>query len=188
MADESWRELESQARWRLEHADQAIDSAVTRGMSLQLRLWSYRRSGSHVSWSIILPVRDYRSAKAVVREVAWDRVADLKSLLRPQRTLKRRQALRPSLCSRDAEMGWQELAPHLDSIAGLRPSILERAPTEAGVEDSFGLVGYRSLAHVRIEWGGRGPRAWKETIALITRLRQLLCGMMQDRERHSQEG
>lgn len=187
MPDNSWSELESQARWRLEHADQGGETGPPRGMALHLRLWWYRRSGAHRSWSVMVPARDYRSARAVIREIVWDRVADLKAQGAPHQTLKRRPSLRPSLGSRDAELSWQELAPHLESVAGLNPSVLEVAPGESRSEDAFGLVGYRSLSHVRIEWWGAGPRGWRSTLGQITKVRRMLAEAMRDRETRERE-
>ena len=179
---ESWKKLESRALWLLEHPDQSPPRDTTRGMALQLRLWRYRRSGPHVSWGILLSARDYRTRPGVVREMSWDRLKDWKDRRTPLEALKRRQVEEPAILIRDAELRWDELEPHVDRLAGLRPLSLVSDPAFPG-EDVFGLEGYRSLAHVRLQWNGKGPRAWGEGVAWIGRLRTLLIRALRERER-----
>lgn len=188
MNPELWTRLEDQALWHLEHADQRPPRDTTRGMALQLRLWRYPRSGVHLSWSVILPVRDYRGRRAVVREVAWDRIADWKHRMAPLETLKRRQVLEPSLRSRDSEVSWEDLMPFLDVIGGFRSPMPLAAPATSSPHDAFGLEGYRSLAHIRLQWAGRGPRGWGDTIAWVGRLRELLVRSMHDRDTEAGQG
>jgi hypothetical protein len=123
-------------------------------MALQLRLWRYRPSGPHVSWSIIVPVRDFRERSAIVREATWDRS-------RPDSPVR----------IRDADLAWNALAPFMDTAGGLSPG---RAADSLGKGDRSGLEGTRSFAHVRLEWSGRGPRALASTIAWYGRFRSLL--------------
>ena len=182
MNPEPWKSLEARALWLLEHADQLPPRETLRGMALQLRLWRYPRSGPHVSWSVILSVREYRARRAVVREVTWDRLADWKQRMAPLAALKRRQGLEPSIRSRDSEVGWDDLAPFLDVVGGLRSPIPARDPAIPSKGDAFGLEGYRSMAHVRLLWNGRGPRGWGDTIAWIGRLREVLVRSMRDRD------
>ena len=84
---EAWKRMEALALWSLENADQLPPREVTLGMGIMLRHWRYPRSGDHVSWSLILPARDYRTRRAVVREVAWDRMADWKRMNAPLEAL-----------------------------------------------------------------------------------------------------
>ena len=49
-------------------------------------------------------------------------------------------------------------------------------------DDEFGLEGFRSLAHVKLQWRGKGPRGWAETVGRITKLRGLVVRCMRDRE------
>lgn len=134
------------ALWILGHADQEEPREPLRGMALQLRLWRYRRAGLHVSWSIILPVRDYRDRSAVVREASWDRGASVRI--------------------RDVDLAWSDLAPFLDSAGGLRPGGAA-VPDTAAV--SSGLEGTRSFAHIRLEWAGQGPRWFGQFRNLLVR-------------------
>jgi hypothetical protein len=188
MNPELWKSLEGQALWLLEHADQLPPREPLQGMALQLRVWRYPRSGAHVSWSVILSVREFRAKRAVVREVVWDRLADWKQRMAPLEALKRRQILAPSIRSRDAEVNWADLEPFLDRVGGLRsptPPLLPRVPSK---EDAFGLEGYRSMAHVRLQWSGKGPRGWGDTVAWIGHLRQTLVRSMRERDREARRG
>jgi hypothetical protein len=177
-----WQRLEEQALWTLEHADQLPPRELTNGMALQLRLWRYPRSGAHASWNLILPVRDVRARRAVVREVVWDRIADWELRMAPRETLKRRQIQVPTIRSRDAEIAWEELMPYLDMVGRLRSPMPILAAATPSTRDAFGLEGYRSMGHLRLQWHGRGPRGWGDTIAWIGRLRRLLVGSMRERE------
>jgi hypothetical protein len=154
-------------------------------MALQLRLWHYPRSGARESWSIILPVREYRERRAVVREAVWDRPADWKRTRTRIKNLKRREISAPSIRIRDAEMDWTELAPFLDAAGRLPMSALGAAPLGPSREDAFGLEGFRSLAHVRLGWSGRGPRGWRATLAWFGKFRRLLVRAMKERDAES---
>jgi hypothetical protein len=155
------------AIWRLRHASEAAPRERLQGMALQLRLWRYPRSGVYVLWSILLPVRDYRTRKAIVREASWD----------PSRDRRRGADVEPDIRIRDAEMDWKDLSPFLDQAGGFHS--IAAAPMLPG-KGSAGLEGSRSLAHVRLEWSGRGPRAWAATIAWVGRFRNLLVLAFQE--------
>jgi hypothetical protein len=187
MNPESWKRLEADAHWRLEHPDQSAPVEPIRGMALQLRLWQYPRSGAHLSWSLILPVRDYRARRSVLRETAWDRPADWKRSQFPARNLKLRPLPLPSIRIRDAEMDWADLAPFLDETGGLPMEALGKDPTLSPEKGACGLEGYRSLAHVRLEWAGKGPRGWKSTIARVERFRKVLVRVLRDRDIEARE-
>jgi hypothetical protein len=182
MNPEFWKPLEAQALWFLEHADQLPPREPLHGMAMQLRVWRYPRSGAHVSWSVILPVREYRARRALVREVVWDRLADWKHRMTPLGTLKRRQILAPSIRNRDSEVNWVDLAPYLDGVGGLRSPIPPLLPKVLTKEDAFGLEGFRSMAHVRLQWSGKGPRGWGDTVTWIGRFRETLVRSMRERE------
>jgi hypothetical protein len=96
--------MEALALWSLENADQLPPREATVGMAIMLRHGRFPRSGDHVSWSPILPGRDYRVRRALLREVRLDRLADWKRLNAPLEALKRRQGIEPSLRVRDAEL------------------------------------------------------------------------------------
>ena len=130
-------------------------------MALQLRLWHYPPAGVHVSWSILLPVREYRAKKAIVREASWN----------PSRERKRAAGVDPDVRLRHALIDWKDLSSYLDEAAGLRAEAA--APMPPG-KTSRGLEGSRSFAHVRLEWSGRGPRAWAPLIGWFERFRELL--------------
>jgi hypothetical protein len=188
MDAESWKRLENQALWLLGHADQSPPVELLRGMALQLRLWQSPRSKARESWSIILPVREYRDRRAVVREVVWDRPADWKRTMTRIKSLKRRDILTPTVRIRDAEMDWTDLAPYLDAAGRLPMSALGGAPLDSSGEDAFGLEGFRSLAHIRLQWTGRGPRGWRATISWFGRFRRLLSRAMRERDMESRHG
>lgn len=177
-----WNRLEERALWLLEHPDQSPPRELLRGMALQLRLWRYRPSGPHVSWMILLPVPDYRARRGVVRETVWDRLKDWKVRTSAVQASKRRQVEDPAILIRDAEVSWDDLEPFVTRCAGLRSPSPALDPASSK-EDAFGLEGYRSLAHVRLQWFGKGPRAWRETVAWIGRLRGLLVRALRERER-----
>jgi hypothetical protein len=182
---EPWKRIETLALWSLENADQLAPREALAGTSIMLRHWRYPRSGEHVSWSLILPARDYRSRRSVVREVAWDRLADWKRLSAPLEALKRRQKQEPSLRVRDAELGWEELEAHLNRLGGVNGTIRAPRATEASEQDAFGLQGYRSLAHVSLRWNGKGPRAWSDALSCVGKLRWLFIRAMRERDRHA---
>lgn len=182
MSADPWKSLETEALWSLEHADQLPPREVTHGMALLLRHWSYPRSGDHVSWSLILPARDYRTRRALLREVAWDRLADWKRRTAPLAALKRRQELQPSLRIRDAELSWEELSPHLERLGGMCGTIPVTRAVGASKADEFGLAGHRSLAHLTLRWSGKGPRSWSQALSDIGKLRTLFVRTMKERE------
>jgi hypothetical protein len=168
------KSLEDRALWILRHADQAEPREPLHGMALQLRLWQYLSSGMHVSWSIILPVREYRGRGAIVREAAWDRTREWKRKANEAERPVQREALEPSVRIRDAELGWEDLSPFLDAAGGFRPAMMERAPIPDARAGSSGLEGSRSFAHVCLEWTGRAPRGLGPTVAWFGRFRKLL--------------
>jgi hypothetical protein len=177
-----WIGLEAQARWRLEHADELPPRDSTRGMALLLRIWRYPRSGSHVSWSILLPVPDHRQRRSVVREVAWDRLADWKRQNSRLEALKRRSLLEPSVRTRDAELDWADLLPQLEVLSGLPAALPASRSPAVSKDDEFGLEGHRSLAHVRLRWSGKGPRGWAGPLSRVSKLRNLLMRTMDERD------
>jgi hypothetical protein len=185
---EAWKRMEGLALWSLEHADQLPPREVTLGMGILLRHWRYPRASDHVSWSLILPARDYRTRRAVVREVTWDRLADWKRIRSPLEALKRRQGLEPSLRVRDAELGWEELEAHLSRLGGVSGTIPASRAGESLKLDAFGLQGFRSLAHVALRWSGKGPRAWSEALSSVGKLRSLFIRAMRERDRESEPG
>ncbi len=182
MNPEGWNKLEAEARWALEHAEQVEPREPLYGMALQLRLWHDAGAGLRLSWSLIVPVREYRERRALVREVRWDRAADWELAARPSAGLKRRALAAPSLRIRDAEIGWAELSPFLKEAGGL--PMTERGAPGPG-EGASGFEGYRSLAHVRREWIGKGPRGGDDAVAWFTRLRKRLARVMREREREA---
>jgi hypothetical protein len=181
MNPETWRTLEAQAQWTLAHVDQCPPREALRGMGLQLRLWRYPRSGPHLSWSLIIPVRDYRARPAVIREASWDRSADWQATMGPMNALKRRARLVPSIRLRDADVDWSDLAPFLDAAGRLPVERLGTDPSLPSEEGGCGLEGFRSLAHVRLEWAGKGPRGWGATITWFEQFRRMLVRIMEER-------
>lgn len=166
MNSETWQALQQRAIWLLGHADQAPPRKPLEGMALQLRLWRFDASGMHVSWSLIVPVREYKIRKSIVREASWD----------SSRARRRPEAVEPEIRIRDAEFEWSTLSPFLEKAGGLRPGLAEpdAAMAAAGPARS-GLEGSRAFAHVRLAWAGRGPRAGAATIAWFERFRKLLA-------------
>lgn len=188
MTPDQWNQLETEALWQLEHPDQLPPRDLFRGMAMQLRLWRHARSGPRVSWSILLPVREFRTRRAVVREVVWDRIADLKRRRNPLEALKRRQGAGPAIRCRDAEVDWSDLSPYLDIVGGLRSPMPVIAPKDPPKVDSFGLEGHRSIAHIRLHWEGKGPRGWGDTVAWVGRLRDVLIRAMRERDTEVRQG
>jgi len=179
-----WKSLEEQALWLLGHADQAPPREGLQGMLQQLRIWEYLRSGVYTSWSVILSAREYKGKRAVVREVGWDRPTDWKNRTRAESPLKRRRDVEPSIRIRDADLDWVALDPFLEFIGGLQfepPGPTSLLPTE---DDVFGLEGFRSYAHIRMEWMGR-PKS-RATIGWYKKFRKLLAGTIKDREREAE--
>lgn len=166
MRPRDWKTLEDQALWLLSNADQAPPREPLYGMALQLRLWKYPRSGMQVSWSIILPAREYKGRGAVIREVSWDRTLDWK---------RRKAVPEPAVRIRDGKVDWEKLSPFLDEAGGFRLGMAGAAAALPAGTDRAGLEGTRSFAHVRLEWSGRGPRGWGTTIAWFERFRKLLA-------------
>ena len=185
---ESWKRMEALALWSLENADQLPPREVTLGMAILLRHWRYPRSGDYVSWSLILPARDYRTRRALLREVAWDRLADWKRTSAPLEALKRRPAQEPTLRVRDAELGWEEIAPFLLKLGGVSGTIPASRTGESSTLDAFGLQGHRSLSHVALRWSGKGPRSWSDALSAIGKLRSVFVKALREREREPETG
>jgi hypothetical protein len=178
MESQSWRRLEGQAHWIMAHAEQSPPTEPLRGMGLQLRLWHHSGSGAHVSWSLIVPVRDYRGRKVVIREVGWDRSFDR----------RRKVLLDPSIHIRDAEVDWSELAPFLDTAGRLAMNGHGTDPSLPSEKDVSGLEGFRSLAHIRLEWAGKGPRGWGTTVAWFGKFRRMLARIVKARDTEARKG
>jgi hypothetical protein len=137
---------------------------------------------------LVVPVRDYRGRRTVVREVRWDRSSDWKSTMAAPRALKRRVPSAPSVHFRDAEVAWTELAPFLDAAGRLPAKDLGADPGLPSEEGIRGLEGFRSLAHVRLEWAGTGPPEWGVTIIWFERFRDTLVRIMDERDTRSRRG
>ena len=179
-----WRTLEDQALWLLGHADQAPPREGLQGMLQQLRIWEYLQTGIYTSWTVILSARDYKGKRAVVREVGWDRPTDWKQRSRPVASLKRRRDIEPTMRIRDADLNWANLNPFLEFAGGLqfeRPGTTSLLPVE---DDVFGLEGFRSYAHIRMEWSG-APKT-RATIGWFKKFRKLLVDAIKDREREAE--
>ena len=181
MDPEGWSRLEAEARWTLEHAEQVPPREPLHGMGLQLRVWHDAGAGVRLSWSLIVPVRECRERRAVVREVRWDRGADWAQATHPLQRLKRRTLPGPSVRIRDAEIGWADFSPFLEEAGGL-PMAGREAAAPFG-EGASGFEGYRSLAHLRREWTGKPPRGAGDTLAWFNRFRKLLARILRERER-----
>jgi len=183
MNPQEWASLEEQALWLLGHGDQAPPREGLQGMVQQLRIWEYLRAGRYTSWTVILSAREYKGKRAVVRELSWDRPADWKSRARAVSSLKRRRDVEPSIQIRDAELNWTDLNPFLEFAGGLHfepPGTASLLPVE---EDVFGLEGFRSYAHIRMEWAGV-PKS-RSTIGWFRKFRKLLVDTIKDREKET---
>jgi len=183
MNPQEWSSLQAQALWLLGHADQAPPREELQGMVQQLRIWEYPCSGPYTSWTVIVSAREYKGKRAVVREVSWDRPADWKSRSRAVSPLKRRRDVEPSVWIRDAELTWADLNPFLEFVGGLHfepPGIASLLPVE---DDVFGLEGFRSYAHIRMEWAGI-PKS-RSTMGWFRKFRKVLRDAIKDREQES---
>ena len=153
-------------------------------MLQQLRIWEYLRTGMYTSWTVILSARDYKGKRAVVREVTWDRPTDWKNRARTVASLKRRREVDPAVRIRDADLDWKDLNPFLEFAGGLHfepPGTASLLPVE---DDVFGLEGFRSYAHIRLEWSG-APRN-RATMGWFRKFRKLLLDAIKDREREAE--
>jgi len=182
MNTDLWRTLEEQALWLLAHGDQGSPRESIQAMAQELRLWRYLRNGAYTSWGILMPVRENRGKRALVREVTWDRPRDWKRSMGTVEHLKRRPSNDPSLKIRDAELRWTELAPFLDWAAGLPPGLSGPIPPRNSVEHLYGLEGFRSFTHLRFEWAGDGPPAWAPTRLRFLRFLKFLGQELKERE------
>jgi hypothetical protein len=181
MNPQEWKTLEEQALWLLGHGDQAPPREGLQGMVQQLRIWEYLLKGRYTSWTVILSAREYKGKRAVVREVSWDRPSDWKIRTRAVSSLKRRRDVEPSIQIRDADLNWTDLNPFLEFAGGLHfelPGMTSLLPVE---DDVFGLEGFRSYAHIRMEWAGV-PKS-RSTIGWFRKFRKLLLDTIKDRER-----
>lgn len=159
-----WKALADRAAWLLRNADQAWPRENLQGLALHLRLWHFPSRGVHLSWTILLPVRDYRARRAIVREASWD----------PSRDRKRRAVVEPDVRIRDTEIDGADLAPFLKTVGGFHPGttgIVAPIATDTSVS---GVEGSRGFSHVRLEWSGRGPRG-AATVAWFNGFRKLLA-------------
>ena len=165
MSRRDWRTLRDRATWLLRSSDQAPPREKLHGMGLQVRLWRYPTGGICVSWSVFVPVRDYRGRSPIVRKASWD----------PARERKRGAGVEPEIRIRDIEIDAADLEPFLKTAGGFLPDMIGTVAPSAPGASVAGVEGSRDLSHVRLEWTGRGPRASAATIAWFERFRQLLA-------------
>src|SRR5436190_23171406 len=165
MNAKNWKILSDQEAWLLRNADQAAPREHLHGIARHLRLWRYPSSGAHVSWSILLPVREYRARMSIVREASWN----------PSRERKRGAGVEPDVRLRDTEISWEDLSPFMEKAGGFHPLTTGIVAASAPGKGVAGVEGSRAFAHVRLEWSGRGPREWSATIAWFERFRRLLA-------------
>jgi len=179
-----WTTVEGRALWLLGHADQASPREGIQGMLPQLRIWEYLRTDAYTSWTVIVSARENKGKRAIVREVCWDRPEDWKSWNRAASPLKRRQDVAPSIRIRDADLDCAALDPFLVFIGGLQfepPGLTSLLPTTGDVS---GLEGFRSLAHIRMEWMGVSKA--RATLGWFRKFRKLLTGAIKDREKEAE--
>ena len=181
MMSGSWESIEKNALWALEHAVDLSPRDPVAGMSPLLRLWEYRSPGTYTSWTILSSAGNGELGRPMVREVVWKRLHDEKHQASRDRKHKRRTKTQSTIHVRDAEISSKDLGPFMDAAARLFvPSTASRDPVSPG--DSCGIEGYRSLAYLRMEWGGSGPIEWADTIGWAIRLRDLLAASLKERE------
>ena len=179
---DSWESLEQRALWLLAHPDQGSPQEVLQGMSQMLRLWCYRRRGSFIAWSILLPSDRTLGKRALVREVAWNRPLDRRHDASTVGGLKRRHSSHPTLRTRDAEVDQGELAPFLDWAAGLSPGWPGPSLPPTSAEDIYGLEGFQFLTHLRLEWMGDGPAEWTSIRRRFNEFVEFLAAELKERE------
>lgn len=95
--------------------------------------------------------------------------------------LKRGRSEDPSLRLREA---WVDTEP-LEPLLVQAPDVLQtRAPRQDLASDSciYGLEGFRSLAHARIEWSRADEEGGSDLVGWAVRLRSLLRTSLSDRE------
>ena len=181
MAASTWESIEKNALWALEHASDLSPRDTLEGMAPQLRLWEYRSEGTYTSWTILSSPGTDNSGRPKVREVVWERRQDERRQASADRKRKLRTNLHSTLRVRDAEVSSKDLTPFSEAAARLfLPGISAQESVPQG--DAYGIEGYRSLSHLRIEWQGSGPAEWAQTIRWVTRLRDLLRASIKERE------
>jgi len=179
MAD-SWETTEKNALWALGHAVDLSPRDPVAGMSPILRLWEYGSPGTSTSWTILSSAGSDELRRPMVREVVWKRLQDEKHRASADRKRKRRTKAQSTIQVRDAEISSNDLHPFMAAAARL--FVPSTASKRASAGDSCGIEGYRSLAYLRMEWRGSGPVEWAETIAWVSRLRELLAASLKERE------
>lgn len=178
---EGWQRLSELAHWELEHPDQSAPLLGTSNLALQVRLWSYPRWGPRISWGLFLPL--WRDSQALVRESRWDEPADRRRLDSSVEKLRLRHRERPTLRIRDASVDADSLELLLLQATDVLSVWASPEPRAFSFESgSFGIEGFRSLTHARMEWTEADEDAPEGGVAWAMRLRELLRSSLRERE------
>jgi hypothetical protein len=170
-ADQAWAALEARALRLLEHAKEVEPRTVVRSYGSFLRLWHTPAYGPLRTWTILQPGRKTAArAPALVREVAWERVADHQAVFEgpgPHRPA-------PSIGLREAALPQAELDALLTAGAGLAVPVLGVGHSVGVDAEYFGLETYEVSPNIRVQWCGAGPTAWRHFTTWVVELRGFL--------------
>lgn len=173
---EELAELETRARWALEHPAQLVPREVIESLRPILRLWHYPAFFDYTCWVVLKPAQhNISDLSLVVRKVIWERITDLRRFADPLEWLKQGYRAPPTIIVHDARMPADQLTSLLAELA------LATVPV-AGIEALWGLdgetFGFENLEsgflHARLEWWSDGPSEWQAFTRCVARLRAAL--------------
>ncbi len=168
-------ELETRARWALEHPEQREPRGVVEGFRPMLRLWHYPAFANDISWTVFAPVSRGSETRFIVRKVFWNKVYDMRRFSHPLEWLEQGYRTLPAISTHDAFLPADQLAPFLEELAQYPVPV-------AGIEAPWGLdgaiFGFEHVAsgilRVRLEWWSDGPVEWQPFTRYVARLREML--------------
>ena len=185
---EELAELESRARWTLEHPEQLEPRQTVDHAHVVLRLWKHSSFSDYSSWSVLRPTgRNVDNQALAVRKVVWERATDLRRFNDPMEWLKQGYHAPPTIIVRDAAM----LATPIDAMlaeVALVPVPVAGIAARMGLDgETFGFEQKESgFWGVRLEWWADGPEEWRAFTNDVARMRaafeQCFSGGQQDAE------
>jgi hypothetical protein len=171
----AWAELEARAQRVLEHAKEVEPREPVRRYGSILRLWHYPAMGPQTAWTILRPGRKKAAeVQPLVREVAWDRIPDMKRLFDPLEIPKWGLSSTPTIQLREAALPKMELQTLLGAAADLAVPVVVFSHTVGLEGEYFGLENYEVSPSVRLQWWCEGPIEWRHFTDWFHRVRSFL--------------
>jgi hypothetical protein len=173
---EELAELETRARWALEHPERLEPREVVEDVRPVVRLWHYPAFSDYACWAVFRPARRNMSDQSgIVRRVIWEWTHDLRRFADPLEWLKQGYRAPPTIVVRDARMPADQFAPLLAELA-LAPVPAAGIAAYWGLDsETFGFENVESgFLRVRLEWWCDGPEEWRAFTRCVAHLRGAL--------------